>query len=301
MPVVACPCGKKFRAIDALAGKQVNCPGCGQPLLIPQVSLLDEELDRPSVVAPVATPLPRTRIRDQSVKIEGWLLVVLLAGGGLVALAIVATMMSMLVDEDRPTSAGHVANQTTSSMPAAEAYAGDTAPDSAEFTETNQPEFEARSPNHETTPVSITQSNQAAPPSEMEVPAVEQPVSETAQSSREETSSPQKEHPSGNTARPMADTIRLSTGVALAQTLPTGTAMGFSVEYEFVNHPPSGPANFFWVVQSGKGRAVRQPIQMTVRGTLQGFVPQFRPEDGPFRTHIEDQSGNRLSKSLPLR
>jgi hypothetical protein len=90
-------------------------------------------------------------------------------------------------------------------------------------------------------------------------------------------------------------------GVALAQTLPTGTAMGFSVDYEFVNNPPSGPANLVWVVESGQGQVIKQPVQVSAGGTLQGFFPQFRPEHGPFSTHIEDQSGHRLSKSLSFR
>ena len=33
--VVACDCGKQFRARDEDAGKRGRCPGCGQPVLIP--------------------------------------------------------------------------------------------------------------------------------------------------------------------------------------------------------------------------------------------------------------------------
>jgi hypothetical protein len=33
--VVACSCGKQFRAKDEHAGKRLRCPGCGQPLTIP--------------------------------------------------------------------------------------------------------------------------------------------------------------------------------------------------------------------------------------------------------------------------
>jgi hypothetical protein len=33
--VVACSCGKQFRAKDEHAGKRLRCPGCGQPLAIP--------------------------------------------------------------------------------------------------------------------------------------------------------------------------------------------------------------------------------------------------------------------------
>ena len=298
MPVVACPCGKKFRAIDALAGKQVNCPGCGRPLLIPHVSLLDEELARPSVAAPSADPLPRSRIHDRSVKMEGGLLAVLLVGGGLVVLAIVATMMSMLAREDGPAPAGHLASKTTTSPPAAEGQAGNASPDSAEPLETLQPELE--STVQETAPVPTADSSKTAGSAAVEEPPVAKPVPQVTEP-KGNAAPPPPDRPTGATSQTSSDTIRLSAGVALPQSLPTGTAMGFSVDYEFVRHPPTGPANFFWVIESGKGQAVRQPVQMTARGTLQGFVTQFRPEHAPFSTHIEDQSGNRLSKSLPLR
>src|SRR5258708_3635722 len=35
--VVACQCGKRFKAGDQFAGKRTRCPGCGQPLTIPAV------------------------------------------------------------------------------------------------------------------------------------------------------------------------------------------------------------------------------------------------------------------------
>ncbi len=34
--VVTCRCGQKFAAQPHLAGKQVACPVCGQPLLVPR-------------------------------------------------------------------------------------------------------------------------------------------------------------------------------------------------------------------------------------------------------------------------
>ena len=94
--------------------------------------------------------------------------------------------------------------------------------------------------------------------------------------------------------------IKLSAGVAVPQSLPTGTAMGFSVDYQFIGGSP-GPSPYAWVIQPGNGQVAKQPRQLQPRGTLQAFVLQFRPENGPFRTHIEDAQGNRLSPSLLLK
>lgn len=40
----ACSCGKRVNAPDHLAGKTVKCPGCGNPLAIPQASSGSHEL-----------------------------------------------------------------------------------------------------------------------------------------------------------------------------------------------------------------------------------------------------------------
>jgi len=95
--------------------------------------------------------------------------------------------------------------------------------------------------------------------------------------------------------------IRLSAGTTLAQNLPTGPAMGFSVDYELIGGQPDPSTKYFWVIEPSRGQAVRQPVQLKMRGTLQGFVQQLGPGDGPFKTHIAGADGSRLSPSLPLR
>jgi hypothetical protein len=95
--------------------------------------------------------------------------------------------------------------------------------------------------------------------------------------------------------------IRLSAGVALAQTLPTGTAMGFSVDYEFTAEEPNPAAPYVWVIEPGKGPPVKFIVRLKGKGNLSMFVPKWRPENGPFQTHIEDPGGRRLSASIPLR
>jgi hypothetical protein len=95
--------------------------------------------------------------------------------------------------------------------------------------------------------------------------------------------------------------VQLSAGVALAQTLPDGTAVGFSVDYQFVQGRPDPSAQYFCVVERTQGPPVRQPVRLDAYGTLQGFIDTFRPEHGPFQAHLEDARGNRLSPNAPLR
>ncbi len=95
--------------------------------------------------------------------------------------------------------------------------------------------------------------------------------------------------------------IQLSTGVALAQTLPTGTAMGFSVDYEFTQGGPNAASQYVWVIEPGKGPPVKFLVRLSRKSTLQVFVLKWRPPDGPFQSHIEDTSGNRLSRSISHR
>lgn len=101
---------------------------------------------------------------------------------------------------------------------------------------------------------------------------------------------------------PGAPSIRLSAGVALPQTLPTGTAMGFSVDYEFTQGRPNPSSPYFLVIEPARGQPLPIKVpRMTSKGTLSGFVRGWRPEHGPFEGHIEDAGGNRLSRSIPLR
>lgn len=100
---------------------------------------------------------------------------------------------------------------------------------------------------------------------------------------------------------PAAPSIRLSAGVALAQTLPTGTAMGFSVDYEFTEGQPNPRSSYVWVIEPGKGPPAKFMVRLSSKDNLMMFVPKWRPENGPFQTHLEDTRGNRLSDSLPLR
>ena len=95
--------------------------------------------------------------------------------------------------------------------------------------------------------------------------------------------------------------IRLSAGVALPQSLPTGTAMGISVDYAFAAGQPLPSLSYVWVIEPAKADPVKQPVQLSQSGTLQAFFTQLRPEHGPFHAHIEGSDGTRLSRSISLR
>jgi hypothetical protein len=96
------------------------------------------------------------------------------------------------------------------------------------------------------------------------------------------------------------EAIRLSAGVALPQTGPEGTLMSFSVDYQFTQGKPIS-SGYVWVVERAHGGPAKQLVQLARQGNLPILINGWRPEDGPFQTHIEDRSGNRLSAVIELR
>ena len=82
--------------------------------------------------------------------------------------------------------------------------------------------------------------------------------------------------------------FRLSAGVAVPQSLPTGTAMGMSVDYQAGGFNQS--SRYVWVVSSEGGGTVEQPFQPRTKGTLQTFFLDLRPEHRPFNSYIEEVS-----------
>lgn len=108
--------------------------------------------------------------------------------------------------------------------------------------------------------------------------------------------------PSAATAEPAQQpSVRLSAGVALPQTLPTGTGMSFSVDYRFEQGQPDPSTRYLLVIERSRGEPLRQPVNLRNEGNLGGLVPGWRPEEGPFQAHVEDRDGRRLSRSISLR
>jgi hypothetical protein len=94
--------------------------------------------------------------------------------------------------------------------------------------------------------------------------------------------------------------IQLSTGVALPQTGPEGTLMGFSVDYEFAQGEPNAEG-YVWVIERARGAAGRQNRKLSQKGNLVVLIQGWQPEDGPFKSHIEDSKGTRQSESIEMR
>lgn len=102
-----------------------------------------------------------------------------------------------------------------------------------------------------------------------------------------------------NPSRVTQPSIMLSTGVALAQTGLDGTMMTFSVDYEVQGE--LNTAGYVWVIERAQGQPARGNHQLARKGTLQAVIATgWRPEDGPFRSHLEDQRGNRVSESIEM-
>jgi uncharacterized cupredoxin-like copper-binding protein len=96
-----------------------------------------------------------------------------------------------------------------------------------------------------------------------------------------------------------AKPIELSAGAALAQTLPDGTVMSFGAHYEFKEGEPAAD-KYVWVIERAHGAVTKQNVSLKKEGMLAVVVPGWKPEDGPFHSHLEDQNGNRLSDSIEL-
>ncbi len=81
--------------------------------------------------------------------------------------------------------------------------------------------------------------------------------------------------------------------------------MMFSVDYRFQEGAPNKEASYAWVIQPAKGEPLEQAVKLKKRDTLQAIVPQWKPENGPFTSHLDeigaDGTRRSLCEPLPLR
>jgi hypothetical protein len=81
--------------------------------------------------------------------------------------------------------------------------------------------------------------------------------------------------------------IRLSAGVALPQSLPQGTTVMCSMDYEWVEGSPQQGCEYSWVVELGNGKPVAGPAKVNRRrGTIEIILNGIKPDQGPFKGAI---------------
>ncbi len=102
-------------------------------------------------------------------------------------------------------------------------------------------------------------------------------------------------------SQPSTETVRwvdLTLPVSLPQTGPAGTVMSFGVEYRLLAEAPRDQT-YTWMIQSRTGKVFRlDGLQLDRQGNLMTIVAEWRPEDGPFCTWIEDAVGRPVSQKL---
>jgi len=82
--------------------------------------------------------------------------------------------------------------------------------------------------------------------------------------------------------------IRLRTAVALPQSLPTGTAMFFSVDYQVTGDTSGSQVRYVWVIKPPNGQVWESAVQLQSRGTLQSFVTEWGPVTGNYEMWIDE-------------
>jgi hypothetical protein len=103
-------------------------------------------------------------------------------------------------------------------------------------------------------------------------------------------------------AAPPQAVAKLSAGTALPQPGPEGTLMMFSVDYRFREGAPDPAAKYVWVLEPAKGEPLEQPVKLRRQDTLQAIVPRWRPENGPFKSRIDEiaADGSRRNLAPPV-
>ncbi len=89
--------------------------------------------------------------------------------------------------------------------------------------------------------------------------------------------------PSGSQPRFPA---QLSAGMALPQSLPTGTALGMSVDYVLLETLPTAAVQAVWVIESAQAGNAEVPVRLAAQGNLMTFITNMKPEHGPFHSYL---------------
>jgi hypothetical protein len=92
--------------------------------------------------------------------------------------------------------------------------------------------------------------------------------------------------PASSPAPAQVPFINLSAGIAVPQSLPTGTAMAISVDYERYAELKTS-SRYALVVKSNAGEIATE-VKLESSGNLSVFIQQFKPEHRPFTARIEE-------------
>jgi hypothetical protein len=96
-----------------------------------------------------------------------------------------------------------------------------------------------------------------------------------------------------------AEPIQLSLGVSLPQTGPEGILMSFSVDYEMQIEPSK--TTYVLVIEREQGKPAKIERKLSKKkDRLVAIISGWRPEEGPFQAHLEDNKGKRLSNNVVL-
>ena len=95
--------------------------------------------------------------------------------------------------------------------------------------------------------------------------------------------------------------IRLSTAVALAQTLPDGTSVLCSIDYQWVSGGAQQGVQYVWVIELGNGQRMTGPANVSKqRGTIQAILRGVKPDQGPFKGAVFVKSSSPGLSSEPI-
>lgn len=90
----------------------------------------------------------------------------------------------------------------------------------------------------------------------------------------------------------------------MPQTLPTGTAMGFSVEYEVSGDVSAVERQVVWVIETANDKRAAIPVRLEQEGSLATFAPGIKSAHGPFQCFLAIVSPDgrpvKISKKVTL-
>ncbi len=76
--------------------------------------------------------------------------------------------------------------------------------------------------------------------------------------------------------------------------------MMFSVDYEVAEGQPN-TLGYVWVIERAHGGPAKLQVKLKPKGTLEtALTVNWRPENGPFHSHLEDRQGHRVSESIEM-